>query len=183
MRAYRLSGGLFRRREMLADGQPGRGTDSGYWGAAEKTIGGLAWGRSAGAGKGGHRPANVVPAKGGGPGPEVFVDWRRVLELSGEPVAPETPMASAEGKRYRHRIARLEKAGYFVPSTGRSAAPAGDTVEIVRRVPGSRHGPGGILIRASARYCEAYVRGKNPDSGCALTARSVASRHLKSILK
>ena len=160
--AMRFSGGLLRQRALIVDGQPGRGTTAGYFGVLQRTIAGLenalTWGATAGKGKGGRLPLNVVPERKGGPGPEIFVPWRTVLEVSGEPVAPDTPMRSNEGERYRHRLERLEEAGYFVPDGG-GTAPAGDTVEIVRIVR-RRRIPGGIVIRASARYCEAYVKGR-----------------------
>ena len=161
--AYKLTGSLFRRKELLADGQPGRGTSSAHWGAVPRTLdgleGALAWGGSLGGRRKDSRlPLNLKPERPGGPGPEVFVDWRRVLQLSGEHVEPDAPTRGADGERYRDRVRLLEKAGYFISGSGPNAtAPAGDTVEIVKKQDG-RSGEGGIVIRASARYCEAYAK-------------------------
>lgn len=156
MNAWRLSGGLWRPARL--GGPVTQGTTAGYWGGLHRTINGLesalSWGRSAGRGRDGRIPDNLRPKSKGGPGPEVFVPWQMVLMLASEHIPPDTGLHSAAGQRYRERVKALEAAGYLVPS-GRRAAPAGDTVEIVRVVPGHRWQVAGIVIRASARFCAA----------------------------
>ena len=156
---YRLAGALFRPQTKR--------------GILERTIagieGGLAWGPSGGRGKGGARPTNLVAERAGGAGPEVEIPWWLVLRLAGEPVGPEHSSATStpEGARYHARVAMLRKRGrsYFAPNQGRGEAEAGDTIEVVREIKGAR-GPAkegkqvaGLVVRASARYIEAYSKG------------------------
>ena len=145
MRAWRLSGGLFRPTTK--------------WGAVERTIAGiegaLTWGVSAGKGRGGRIPDNARPVRKGGPGPEVFIPWWQVLRLAGEPCGPDDDPKGAKGVRYRARVEALRTAGYFAAGGGATAA-AGDTVEIVQHVRGARNRPAGLIVRASARFCAAY---------------------------
>ena len=153
---WRLTHGLFRRLALSGD-------RSGHQAAVvERTVAGLEgallWGSSAGKGKGGRRPVNVVSVRPGGPGPRVFVPRWQLLRLAGEPVGPGT-VSEAAKRRYRRRVLGLEAAGLFVGDDERGTAPAGDTVEIVERVTGSRTSPGGVVVRASARFCAAYARG------------------------
>ena len=59
-------------------------------------------------------------------------------------------------ERYHNRVQQLRKAGYVVPS-GQAEAPAGDTIEVVRVVDGRGWGQeGGLLVRASTQFVEAY---------------------------
>ena len=146
--AFRLSGGLF--------------VPVSRWGAVERTIagleGGLLWGKSAGRGRHGRLPDYVRPVRRGGPGPEVFISAWQVLRLSGEPVTADSyAMDSTARERYRQRLAALEAAGYKSTRTG--TAHAGGTVEIVEQRSGRGHGTGGIVVRASARFCAAYQDG------------------------
>lgn len=146
MRAYRLSGGLFRPATK--------------WGALERTIAGiegaLTWGPSPGRGRNGRIPDTVQAIGRGGPGPEVFIPWWQVLRLAGEPCRPDADPTGTHGVRFRRRVETLAKAGYFTAGGG-AAAPAGDTVEIVRRVRGGNGNSAGLMVRASARFCAAYV--------------------------
>ena len=162
-RAWRLSGGLW--RPAINGDAPARGTSSGFWGALARTVdgieAGLAWGPTTGSGKGGRLADYLRPTHKGGAGPEVFIPWRNVLRLAGE-AAPDGGLDSsgAMRQRYKRRIDALRKAGYVLP--GRGEAEAGDTIEIVRIVDG-RGGrrEGGIVVRASARFIEAYRLAQN----------------------
>ncbi|MDE0461744.1 MAG: hypothetical protein OXH93_05030 [Caldilineaceae bacterium] len=51
----------------------------------------------------------------------------------------------------------LEDKGYLLPRLS-TEAEAGDTFEIVEIVKGNRNGPGGVRIRASARFIEAQSK-------------------------
>ena len=77
--AWRPTGALFRRATR--------------WGGVERTISGfegaLAWGSSAGRGKGGRLPDALRPVRPGGPGPTVHVPWWQVLRLAGEKRGPD----------------------------------------------------------------------------------------------
>ena len=102
-----------------------------------------------------------IPIRPGGPGPEVFVSWRGVIGLSGEPINPDTAKQSTPGRRYDRRVDALI-ANHLVPEGG-GAAPAGDTVEVVRVVSGNgrnqyRTRETGLMVRLSARYIEARLR-------------------------
>lgn len=157
--AWHLSGGLFR-PARLADSA--RGTALGYWGAIHRTIAGLeaalARGPTAGRGKRGRIPDYLRPERKGGPGPKTFVPWWQVLRLAGEPVGPETPNRRAAGQRYRDRIRALGTAGY--KCTNGRTAEAGDTVEVLEVRKGTRWRTGGLVVRATARYCAAYESGE-----------------------
>ena len=53
----------------------------------------------------------------------------------------------------------LDALGYVCHSAGRSA-PAGQTVEITRIVHGRGGRQGGLMVRATARLCDAYEKGQ-----------------------
>lgn len=146
--AWRYSGALFRPATR--------------WGKVERTLAGLegalTWGPSAGHGRGGRLPDHVRPVRRGGPGTPVFVPWWQVLRLAGEPVGPDDDPKGRHGVRYRTRVNALREAGYFV-SSSTSTASAGDTVEIVEHVRGSRARPAGLIVRASARFCAIHAGG------------------------
>ena len=158
-RAWRLSGSLWR-RPLLGDA-PARGTQAGYWGPVTRTVNGLesalTWGPTAGRGRGNRVPDYLKPVYPGGPGPDVFIPWRNVLRLSGEHVVDREPDTSgALQRRYNRRVEALRAAGLVV-LPGQTEAPAGDTVEIVRIVDGrGGNRTGGLVVRASARFVEAY---------------------------
>ena len=158
-RAYRLVGALFRR--IL-----GTGRKAARWGVLERTIAGiegaLLWGPSAGKGRRGRTPDAVRAVRRGGPGAPVTVAWHHLLRLSGEHVTPEMLADPAKrdtlNRRFNRRIDALEAAGYKVGKDG-PAAPAGDTIEIVKVVKGGRHHEACIVVRATARFCAAYAPG------------------------
>ena len=157
-RAWRLSGGLW--RPAFSGGTPARGTSSEFWGALARTVDGieaaLAWGPTRGNGKGGRLPVNLLASRKGGAGPEVFIPWRNILRLSGESASDDVrDETGALRKRYNRRLEDLRKNGYMLPRRGE--AVAGDTIEIVRRVDGRGRGrEAGLVVRASARFVEAY---------------------------
>ena len=117
----------------------------------------LAYTPAAGRGKHGRIPSAHRPVRPGRAGHQVFVPWREVLTLAGEHVPPDAGAKSKDGRRYRRRVVALVETGYYVPVTG-GAAPAGDTVEIVKQVRGGRGREAGLVIRASAPFCEAVLR-------------------------
>ena len=125
----------------------------GRWNGIEAA---LTWGPTAGRGKGGRQPDYLKPVRKGGPGPDVFIPWRNVLRLAGER-APDGDASSYLRVRYKRRIDAMRAAGLLV---GGQAAPAGDTVEIVRVVDGRGKGrSSGIIVRATDRFVEAYRAG------------------------
>ena len=135
--AWRLSGALWRGRWASAK-------QGGHRRMAEGIEAAIAW--SAPAGGRSRLPELLRPIRPGGPGPDVLVDWRRVIYLSGEPYPGEDDPAE---RRYRRRVADFIEAGYR--AHGSAAAPAGDTWEIVEPKRGA------LVIRASARYCAAVA--------------------------
>ena len=179
--AWRLTGGLFRPVLGAADG---RGTDPGYWGGLHRTVNGLeaalTWGLTAGRGKGGRIPDSLRPECRGGPGAENFIPWWKVLQLGGEPVTADTPSKGPAVKRYSRRIEGLIDAGYGIPlvasgnPTSRPAT-AGDTIEL-RRIKGRRGHKAGIMVRATARFVEAYRRGQGRQDWERLPARRLFPR-------
>ena len=159
-RSWRLSGGLW--RPPLIGDTPAHGITAGYWGTLARTVDGieaaLTWGPTAGRGQGGRLPDYLKPVRKGGPGPDVFIPWRNVLRLAGER-APDDDASSALRVRYKRRIDAMRAAGLLV---GGQAAPAGDTVEIVRVVDGRGKGRvSGIIVRATDRFVEAYRLGQD----------------------
>ena len=161
-RSWRLSGGLW--RPPLIGDTPAHGTTAGYWGTLARTVDGieaaLSWGPTAGRGQGGRLPDYLKPVRKGGPGPDVFIPWRNVLRLAGERAPDDVVASSALRMRYKRRIEALQAAGLLV---GGQAAPAGDTVEIVQVVDGRGKGRmgGGIIVRATDRFVEAYRLGQD----------------------
>ena len=158
--AFRFTGTLFRAVKNI-DAKDGRGYDLGYWGTVARTVAGieaaLAWGPSAGKGKGGRTADLLRAVRRGGPGEAVFIPWWQVLRLSGERVGEDAETRGAMGERYRRRVQMLQDAGYVVSDNG--PAPAGDTVEIVEVVRGSGR-EAGLRVRASARFCAAVASGE-----------------------
>lgn len=153
--AWRPSGALF--RPVLYPNGWGQ-KDPGSWPGLLRTLSGfearLCWGPSAGRGRGGSVPDALRPVSKGGPGAGVWVPWRSVLMLAGEPVPEDADANSRHGRRYRRRVAALREAGYCVTSSSRTAR-AEDTVEIVNVVLGRRSTPAGLVIRATRKFCEA----------------------------
>lgn len=154
---WRLAGGLF--RPLLLGGKSVRGTKQGYWGGLARTIASieavLSYGPSAGRGQEGRIPDRLRCETGKtGPGPVVFISWLDVLRLAGEHVDSKADSDSAEAKRWQRRRDALKDAGYVVPRRCASAS-AGDTVEVVEIVRGSRTRPAGLLVRASERFVQA----------------------------
>ena len=135
--AWRLSGALWRSRWASAK-------QGGHRRMAEGVEAAIAWSAPGGRSR---IPELLRPIRPGGPGPDVLVDWRRVIYLSGEPY-PGDDDAAAE-RRYRRRVADFMEAGYRARGAG--AAEAGDTWEIVKVKRGA------LVIRASARYCAAVA--------------------------
>ena len=157
--AWRLSGGLWRKRIGTADGNRGYGV--GYWGGVERTVSGLearlCWSApSAGRGRGGRIPDTLRPVRRGGPGPAVFVDWRSVLSLAGEHIKADADPLGTDGRRYRRRVEGLDAAHYLLPDSG-GAAPALDTIEIAKVQRGGRAREAGLWIRASAAFVAAHA--------------------------
>ena len=173
--AWRPSGALFR-PAIYPDGVgSGLGADTGYWPGLFRTLAGfearLSWGPSAGRGRGGRIPDALRPVRKGGPGDGVWVPWRSVLSLSGEPVPEDADANSKHARRYRRRIAALEQAGYRVGSPS-DTARAEDTVEVVKVVPGRRSQPAGLVIRppeSSARPSQAGNGNGGPSIGSSST--------------
>ena len=159
--AYRLSGGLFRRLSFGRAGGGRRGSAVGSSGRLGQTIAGieaaLTWGRTHGRGKHARKPSYVTPIQTGKHGEPVFFPAWRVLRVSGENVTEDSMNNTAQA-RFGRRARSLEEAGYFVG--GHDAALAGDTIEIIERKLGSRSQQAGLVVRATARFCAAYVKGE-----------------------
>ena len=156
-RSWRLPGSLW--RPPLVGDAP-----TGYWGAVDLTVdgleGALTRGPTTGRGTDGRVPDYLKPVRKGGPGPDVFIPWRNVLRLTGER-APDDDASSTLRVRYKHRVEALEAAGLMVNGED-DEAEAGATIEIVRRQSaGGRGKKAGLMVRASARFVEAYRLGQN----------------------
>lgn len=156
--AWRLTAGLW--RPAILGTVPARGAGADRTNALSRTLDGiesaLSWtGRTRGTG--GRIAVNLRPERKGGPGAPVFMPWRDVLTYSGEPVPDDADPMGSEGRRYRRRVQALKDAGYFC-GPGGQAAPAGDSVEIVRDQRGSRWHEPGLWVRATARFVEAVAK-------------------------
>ena len=161
--SWRLSGGLWRRPAIIERKGAGGTMPLGYWGLPDRIIAGieaaLQWGPSPGKGSRGRIPEALRPVRKGGPGPERFIPNWHVLRLAGEAVTQEDYRTdSAPRRRYMRAVNALEALGY-VCSEGRPA-PAGQTVEITRIVHGRGGRQGGLMVRATARFCDAYEKGQ-----------------------
>ena len=98
---------------------------------------------------------DLLPETKGGPGYPVFLPWRDAMALMGDSWNRTDPKADdAAQHRWRRMVASLLKAKYRI-KTLRGQAEAGDSVEIVEVVRGSRARPAGLRVRASARFVEA----------------------------
>ena len=133
----------------------------GKQGLAGRVVTGLEYRIASGySGKSGTVAPDLRPANArckAGPGAPVFVTWRHVLRYAGD-WWDETDPAQDKAAlvRYRRAMATLERRDYFVGASPGAEAPAGDSVEIVNRVTaGGRGRPGGLMVRASARFVEA----------------------------
>ena len=136
---------------------------AGRYGLAGRIITGLEYRLAAGwdGNRNDRRAPLLRPAYGkAGAGPVLEVPWRTVLRLAGD-WWDETDARKdrAALERYKRVVNRLEagagERSYFVLNGAvRKAAPAGDSVEIVR-IRGHRGRPAGLLVRASARFVEA----------------------------
>ena len=146
---WRLSGGLWRRHWTGSK-------QGGHRRMAEGIEAALAWTPPNGKGMRGRISRALRPEgdRPGNPGAEYFIDWRRVLHLSGEPYPAADDLSA--NRLYQKRVAAFKAAGYV--TKGRKPAAAGDTWEITRIV------RGGLYVRASARYVEAVHRSQRPRS-------------------
>ena len=96
----------------------------------------------------------LLPAAGKtGPGEAVFVPWREALWLMGDEWEAGEKADKVARERFNRAFSKLDDAGYLVSKRGEAAA--GDSVEIVRRVRGSRARKAGLMVRSSARFVEA----------------------------
>ena len=163
--AWRLSSGLWRPPALLERKGPGGTMPLGYWGLPDRVIAGieaaLQWTPSAGKGRGGRIPEALRPTRKGGPGPERFIPHWHILRLAGEAVTQEEYRArSAPRQRYMGAVHALQALGYVCSDPSRTA-PAGQSVEITRIVSGGGPGRrGGLMVRATARFCAAYAKGQ-----------------------
>ena len=134
---------------------------SGKQGQAGRIITGLEYRLASGyTGRRGTVAPDLRPAdrrRKASPGPVVTLDWRTCLRLAGDWWNEADPAADkAALVRFNRADATLKQRGYYVPDGNlRAEAPAGDSVEIVGRSRGGRGRPGGLLVRASARFVEA----------------------------
>ena len=162
--AWRLSGGLWRPTASSYR----HGLPVGYWGTAMRAVAGieaaLSWSATAGKGRKGRIPDLLRPLRRGGPGPERFIEHWRVLRYAGEPVTAESyRTSSGQRMKYNRLIESLNALQYVCPTPSRPA-PAAGTIEITRIVKGGRGHPGGIMVRATTRFCEAYARGQGGEA-------------------
>ena len=105
-------------------------------------------------GKSGTAP-DLRPETKGGPGHPVFLPWRDAMALMGDCWDWKDQKADhAARNRWRRMVEALLKANYRI-KTFRGQAKAGDSVEIVEVVRGSRARTAGLRVRASARFVEA----------------------------
>ena len=159
---FRLTGALWR-PAVLAP-RVGRGSKGvGVWGGLQRTLAGieaaLSYGPTGGRGPGARTAIFLRPENPGGPGPSVFIPWDKLLALAGECVPYGGESRNTAGRRYRRRVAAMVDLGYL--ATGKEA-PAADTIEILDRPQGRRHGAeAGIVVRATARFAEAQQRAQN----------------------
>ena len=170
---FRLTGALWRPAVLAA--RSGRGArGAGVWGGLHRTIAGieaaLAYGPTGGRGKGARISIYLRAQRPGGPGPEVFIPWRLLLVLAGEHVSPEADGKETDGRRYRRRVEDLADLGYFVTGV---VAPACDTIEFVRKVPGRRGSQAGVVVRASDRFVEACRLAQNPQTWQTISASAL----------
>ena len=159
--AWRWSGTLWR-PPLIGTSQSGG--SAGFWSGVDRTLNGLeallAWSSTPGRGKGARIPDALQPERrdGAGPGRPIWVPWRDLLTLAGEPVAQDEDPKGTAGRRYRRRLEALEDRGYCTEIA--STAHAGDTVEILKNRSGWHPNGAGIWIRASDRFVEAVRRGQ-----------------------
>ena len=102
------------------------------------------------------RPRLLIPSRSGGPGTvSELIPYPVLLGRAGFYFDLTDPRSANEIRVLWHRlVTALHEREYVLPSL-RAEAPAGDTVEVVKIVKGSRGGYGGLQVRASARYIEA----------------------------
>ena len=100
-----------------------------------------------------------------GPGPNLAIPWRVVMMLAGEHWDRSDARSDKRHlSRYNRAFDIIEKRGYRIPEgRWRNPAPAGDSIEIVDRIRGSRSQSAGIVVRATARFTEAARLAQMPE--------------------
>ena len=130
---------------------------AGEYGVTGRLITGIEYRLAAGYdGKPGVAP-DLRPVSKGGPGPIVYLSWRNVLYYMGEVWNEEDKKEDhAASARFRQRVELLLKAGYHITVPGiQKEAEAGDSVEIIEIVRGSKSKTAGLRVRATRRFVEA----------------------------
>ncbi len=170
---WRLSSSLW-----TPAGDTTNGLQQGYWGAIARTLSGfeaiLSYTSTAGRGRDGRIADALRPVRTGGPGAPLFLTWREVLACAGEYVDPADTGGkdSSAGRRYRWRISEMARLGHLCASRS-ATAPAGGTVEIVERKNGGRGHEAGLMIRATARYCEAARKAQHRENWTRVPAQNL----------
>ena len=133
--------------------------------------GALLWGPNPGKGRHGRIPSSVQASRKGGHGPSLFIPWWQVLRLAGDHVGPDGGKTAQ--RRYARRCDDLMEAGYVLKKPSSREAERGGTIEVVERWRGGRGRTAGLIVRASARWCEAYA---NPKRGSLPAAQLLSPR-------
>ena len=108
----------------------------------------------------------LVPDNKGGPGPVDFIGSYELMARAGL-VWDRTDQKERDKMRqlWRSLVERFDHGGYMLGTGPLAEAPAGDTIEILEVVKGNGRKHGGILVRASARFVEAYGKTKGHKRG------------------
>ena len=107
-------------------------------------------------------PELLVAQGKGGPGPVRFIPYPEIMARAG--FVWDDSSTSAMKKLWLDTCNRFEAKGYELPKSQNgipilnAEAQVGDTIEIVEVVKGNRRGPGGVRVRASARFIEGRIR-------------------------
>ena len=98
---------------------------------------------------------DLRPAHGkGGPGPVLTLPLPVVAALMGE----DDPTENEAARKRLNRAIETARPQYESGPGRHDTAPAGDSVEIIERIRGSRAHPAALRVRASARFVEAARR-------------------------
>ena len=98
---------------------------------------------------------DLRPARGkGGPGAELTLPLPVVAALMGE----DDPTENEAARKRLNRAIETARPQYESGPGRHDTAPAGDSVEIIGRIRGSRAHPAALRVRASARFVEAARR-------------------------
>lgn len=162
-KSWRLTGGAVNVVARTKSPGSGRGNDYGLF---SQIIAGMEDIISSSPGIGKSRtPHLLVRSDVSGAGQPITIDYPTLLARSGFAFDATDDLQWTKTRNTWRRLSeRLQRNGYVVRKIS-DEAQAGDTVEVVDFIKGTRGNPGSVKFRASARFVEAQRKAQSPEEG------------------